>query len=183
MPPCIFNSLEWSSSAENVQIVESVPALVTIDIKPGSDSNSVNPKSKGVIPVAVLGSMDFDATQVDFSTVTFGPDGASPAHDGHVEDVNDDSFMDMMFHFKTQETGIARDDTDATLMGETFGGTNGGTKFMGMDTVKTVGCKGKSSAKVNATTSEGAGALSWMLLVGLGVLGLWRLNRRVIRSN
>ena len=113
-----------------------VPALAAIDIKPGSDSNSVNPKSKGVIPVAALGSTDFDATQVDFPTVTFGPDGASTAHDGHVEDVNDDGFMDMVFHFKTQETGIVCGDTEATLMGETFEGI----QITGSDMVKTIKC-------------------------------------------
>jgi hypothetical protein len=115
-----------------------------------------------VIPVAVLGSTDFDATQVDFSTVTFGVNGASPAHDGHVEDVNGDGYPDMVFHFKTQDTGIVCGDTEATLMGETFDGI----QFTGTDTVKTVGCG-----------SEGSGAMNWMMLIGLSVLGLWRLNR------
>lgn len=54
LPPCIFNLMEWSSSAENVQIVASIPESVTIDIKPGSDPNSINLRSKGVIPVAIL---------------------------------------------------------------------------------------------------------------------------------
>jgi hypothetical protein len=154
-----------------------------VDIKPGSEPNSVNPRSKGVIPVAVLGSIDFDATQVDFSTVTFGPDGASPAHDGHVEDVDADGLVDMMFHFRTQETGIVCGDTEATLMGVTFTGTS----FSGYDTVNTVGCKGTSSGEGTSSekseTSSGANAVSWIMLLGLGVLGLWRLNRRVILSN
>ena len=141
-------------------------------------STESNPRSKGVIPVAVLGSTDFDAMQVDFSTVTFGPDGALPAHDGHVEDVNDDGYMDMMFHFKTQETGIVCGDTEATLNGETFEGTS----ITGTDTVNTVGCNGTSAEKVDETSS-GAGAVSWMMFLGLGVIGLWRLNRRTIRSN
>ena len=113
------------------------PVSATIDIKPSSDPNSVNPRSKGVVPVAVLGSIGFDATQVYFLTVTFGSDGASTAHDGHVEDINDDGFMDMVFHFKTQETGIVCGDTEATLVGETFGET----QFTGTDTVNPVGCK------------------------------------------
>ena len=33
---------------------------IEIDIKPGSDRNSINPMSKGVIPVAILGSDEFD---------------------------------------------------------------------------------------------------------------------------
>jgi hypothetical protein len=153
---------------DNVSIV---PARtpVTIDIKPDSDPNSVNPRSNGVIPVAILGSIDFDATQVDFTTVTFGPTGASPAHDGHVENVNDDDFMDMMFHFKTQETGIVCGDTEATLMGETSD-----DQITGTDTVNTVGCKDTISEK--STTS--ASSMSSMMLLALGVLGLWRFNRR-----
>ena len=110
---------------------------VDIDIKPGSDPNGVNPRSKGVIPVAVLGSEDFDATQVDFTTVAFGPGGAAPVHDGHVEDVNSDGFADMVFHFKIAETGIACGDIDATLTGE----SSGGDPFEATDAVKTAGCK------------------------------------------
>jgi len=166
-----FDSIVWATdnSEETFQIDDfsyAAVAPVTIDIKPGSDPNPVNPRSNGVIPVAVMGSTDFDAMQVDFSTVTFGPDGATPAHDGHVEDVNDDGFMDAVFHFRTQETGIICGDTEATLNGETFDET----RFTGTDTIKTVGCNGTSSLR--------AGAMSWMLLLGLSVLGLWRLNRR-----
>jgi len=38
---------------------------VAIDIKPGSDPNAINLGSKGVIPVAILSSLDFDATEVN----------------------------------------------------------------------------------------------------------------------
>ena len=121
---------------DDASLTVTVP--IAIDIKPGSDPvNPVNPESKGVIPVAVLGSMDFDATQVDFSTVEFGPGKASPVHDGHVENVNGDGFDDMVFHFNTQDTGITCGDTEATLLGETFGGD----AFTGTDSVNTAGCK------------------------------------------
>ena len=120
----------------NVDVREAVQS-VDIDIKPDSDPNGINPRSKGVIPVAVLGSIDFDATQIDSSKVAFGPGKASAVHDGHVEDVNGDFFDDMVFHFSTQETGIACGDTDAALTGETFGGDS----ITGTDAVKTAGCK------------------------------------------
>jgi hypothetical protein len=110
---------------------------VAIDIKPGSDPNTVNPKSKGVIPVAVLGSVNFDATQVDFSTVGFGPGEASPVHDGHVENVNGDGFADIVFHFKVRDAGIVCGVTNATLTGETFGGNS----ITGTNAVKTAGCE------------------------------------------
>jgi len=41
------------------------PLEVTIDIMPGSDKNPVNPTSRGVIPVAILTTEDFDAASVD----------------------------------------------------------------------------------------------------------------------
>ncbi len=87
--------------------------------------------------MAVLGSVNFDATQVDFSTTEFGPGKASPIRDGNVKDVNNDDFLDMVLHFNTQDTGIACGDTRATLSGETFGGD----AFTGTDSVKTAGCK------------------------------------------
>jgi len=107
--------------------------------------------------------------------VTFGPDGASTAHDGHVEDVNDDGFMDAVFHFRTQETGIVCGDTEATLNGELFDET----PITGTDTVNTVGCDSSKDVE----SSDGAAAMSWMMFLGFGVLGLWRVNRRAIRSN
>jgi len=112
-------------------------AFIDIDIKPGSDPNSINLKSKGIIPVAILSTNEFDAGQVNPDTVTFGPNNASEFHKvPHMEDVDGDGDYDQVFHFKTQETGIACGDTEATLTGETFDGT----QISGTDTIKTVGC-------------------------------------------
>ncbi len=111
---------------------------VDIDIKPDSDQNSVNPRSKGVIPVAILTTDDFDATAVDPMSVEFGPDGATEAHgNGHIEDADGDGDLDLVLHFKTQDTGIQCGDTDASLTGETFGGQ----MFEGTDSINTVGCR------------------------------------------
>jgi hypothetical protein len=112
--------------------------LVTIDIKPDSQINNINPGSKGVIAVSVLTSEDFDALQVDPDTVLFGPAGAAKAHtQAHVEDVDNDGDMDLQLHFKTQETGIQCGETEATLSGNTWGGA----PIMGTDSVNTVACE------------------------------------------
>jgi hypothetical protein len=110
-------------------------ADVDIDIKPGSNPNGINPSKEGVIAVAILGSNDFDATQVIVTTIEFGPDSAAPVHDGHVEDVNNDGHPDFVVHFNTPDTGIACGDIDATLTGSA-----GEIAFMGTDSVKTSGC-------------------------------------------
>ena len=121
---------------DNVQI-RTTMLEIEIDIKPGSDSNPNNPRSKGKIPVAILMTDDFNPWDVDPSTIAFGPDGASVAHSRvHAVDVDRDGDIDMVVHFKTRETGIACGDTEATLTGQTFDGT----AFEGTDSVQTVGC-------------------------------------------
>lgn len=92
---------------------------VDIDIKPGSYPNSINLKSKGVVPVAVLTSPDFDAATVDPDTVEFA--GAAPLR-WTWEDVDNDGDVDLLFHFKTQELNLDENSTEATLTGETLTG-------------------------------------------------------------
>jgi hypothetical protein len=87
---------------------EFVGLVVDVDIKPDSYSNSINPFAGGVIPVAILGSDTFDVADVDVATLAFGPSGAPIAHrEGHLHDVNYDGIMDLMAHFRTQDTAIA----------------------------------------------------------------------------
>ena len=117
--------------------------IVAVDIKPGSLLNSINLKSKGVIPVAILATDNFDplhpVTGVNPDSVTFA--GATKAHPrnpmGHWEDVDGDGHGDLLLHFDTQETGIACGDTVAILTGETFDGK----PIEGTDTIKTVRCR------------------------------------------
>lgn len=112
---------------ENFLITHLAPLAqtVVIDIKPGSDPNSINTKSKGVIPVAILGGTDFDVRDVDVTTLTFGPSDATPAHEagGHFEDVNDDGFGDLVSHYRTQDAGLNPGDTEACVDAATMSGT------------------------------------------------------------
>ncbi len=124
----------------------------TIDIKPGSFPNSINPNNKGVIPVAILTTDDFDAATVDPVTVRFGPDEALPVHYA-LEDVDDDGDDDMILHFRTQDTGIGAGDTEATLTGKTIDGAY----IIGTDSVRTVPPQGKGKGNSNSNSGQGNG--------------------------
>jgi len=104
---------------------------VDIDIKPGSDPNSINLKSRGVVPVAVLTTDDFDATTVDPSTVELA--GAAPVRWAW-EDVDGDGDIDLLFHFRTLELDLNQDSNEATLTGD----TNDGKHIQGTDAVNIV---------------------------------------------
>jgi hypothetical protein len=54
-----------------ISLMECAPVSVGIDIKPGGYPNCVNINGRGAIPVAILGSADFDVTQIDVSTLIF----------------------------------------------------------------------------------------------------------------
>ena len=101
---------------------------IDIDIKPGSQQNSINCNNEGVIPVAILTTDTFDATTVDHRAVTF--EGASEAHRNkktgearrHEEDVDGDGDTDLVLHFRYGQTYLTCDYTEGTLQGETDDG-------------------------------------------------------------
>ncbi len=106
-----------------------------VDILPGSDTNPIRLRRKGVLPVALLGSASFDVAGVDVGTLTFGPGLAVPAHDlskgGHIEDVDGDGHLDLMLHFNVSSIGLQSGDTEICLSGALAGGA----VFQGCDSI------------------------------------------------
>jgi hypothetical protein len=113
--------------------------LVSIDIRPKSDANKINPNSTKEINVAILSVNGFDATTVDPNTVRFGATGseAAPVHVAR-RDVDGDGDRDMVVRSQIQDTGIKCGDTSASLTGQ----TSKGVSFIGSSPITTVQCKG-----------------------------------------
>jgi hypothetical protein len=106
-----FDATDAGNGNRVYGVVEVVPDIVTIDIKPSK-------KTENVINVAIVGSDTFDALQVNPDTVKFGPSLASPVR-FKGQDYNHDGFSDLVLTFKLNETGIACVDIEATLTGKT----------------------------------------------------------------
>jgi len=111
---------------------------VPIDIKPGSYPNSINLGSQGNVPVAIFSTDDFDATQVNPSSVTLA--GASVKLKGKgtpmssFEDINGDGLLDIVVHVDTTALELSEGDKEAVLEGETLDGE----KIRGVDTVRII---------------------------------------------
>ncbi|NIM58986.1 MAG: hypothetical protein GTO16_08605 [Candidatus Aminicenantes bacterium] len=93
----------------NTVLAYSPVRVVSIDIKPGSYPNSINLGEEGLLPVAILGTQDFDATTIDPDTIEIG--GVSLAERGSrktpklaysLEDVDSDGFTDVIAFFDVQ---------------------------------------------------------------------------------
>ena len=121
-----------------------IPAFsVVVDIKPGSDPNSVQLKSKGVLPVAIISTDEFDALEVDPASLLFGDpvlidDGKSPVGPLRFseEDITRDGVMDLVFKFSIEEMISSGVLGAATQEGLLTGSTFGGVEFVGSDAIR-----------------------------------------------
>lgn len=116
-----------------IRVVTAPDPLVALEveivIKPGGNPNSINCNNdKGVIPIAILTTADFDAMTVDHTTVLF--EGAGETHTDkktgsprrHEEDVDADGDVDLVFHFRLSDTGLACESTEGILSGQLVDG-------------------------------------------------------------
>jgi hypothetical protein len=141
---------------------------VPVDIKPGSCPNPLNTKSKGKLPVAILGTDSFDVRQIDPSTVRL--EGVTPIRwslddvgtpfdplqdkEDCYTDCNElgpDGFTDLTLKFKRQAVLEALGDVDdrdclvLTVTGN-LKDEYGGASIMGED-VLLILKKGKKNGK------------------------------------
>ncbi len=111
---------------------------VSVDIKPGGNPNSINLKSKGTVPVAILSTDGFDATTVDPETVKLANAPVKTKKNGTLmaaqEDVDGDGRLDLLVHVDTQDLKLEESDTEAVLEAKTFSGA----ALNGSDSVRIV---------------------------------------------
>ena len=119
---------------------------IVVDIRPGNARNPINPKSKGVLPVAILGSKDFDVTEIDVSSLLL---------EGTVAPLRwnlrkgTDGYRDLALKFSNQAVCNALGDMQG---GQTYdvkiiGMLKDGTKVAGIDSVYVVPPPRKNRSK------------------------------------
>jgi WD40 repeat protein len=130
--------------------IPELPALrVSVDVKPQSCPNRLNVKSKGVLPVAILGSEDFNVNTIDVVSIRLA--GIAPIRSSY-EDVaapvlyddecnctaeGPDGFIDLVLKFETQaivEALGAVEDGDEWIL-ELTGTLHDETEIVGEDCI------------------------------------------------
>jgi hypothetical protein len=139
-----FGFVNWASNAEGSGIFYDnidfgiAPLSVSLDIRPEGCPNPLDNRSQGDLPVALLGSADFDVNNIDIASLQLH--GVAPIRSGY-EDVAEpftgdlcgctengpDGFMDLTLKFPTQEIrdtiGMASGIHTVTLTGALLDGT------------------------------------------------------------
>ncbi len=113
---------------------------VAVDIKPGSCPNPLNVRSKGVLPVGVLGTAEFDVTAIDLASIRLAgvapirsgfEDVATPADGDECEctTAGPDGYIDLSLKFNIEDIVSAIGEVadgevlELTLTGELLDGT------------------------------------------------------------
>jgi hypothetical protein len=129
-----------AGSAGKCKVIE-----VEIDIKPGSYPNSINLGEHGLLPVAILGTPEFDVETIDLETIAIGEitlaergSKKAPKLAYSFEYVNVDDYTDMMIFFDVQQLvdgGVLTEGTTELLITANL---DDGTPIEGIDSVNIV---------------------------------------------
>jgi hypothetical protein len=148
-------------------VFSQAPLAVSLDIKPGSCPNPIFSRARGVLPAAVLGTMDLNVNNIDVSSLRL--EGVAPLQSNY-EDVatpytgglcgcteeGPDSFLDLTLKFKTKDIMDAigespNGDVTLTLTGNLLDGT----PIEGQDCVVIInGGRKKPTPQLGSPTGE-----------------------------
>ena len=135
---CITLALITGLSVNYVAAQKPAPALrVTIDVKPGDNPTSLEPKREGMVPIAVLSSKEFDATGVDLTSLRAGATGTEGSMFRSMkEDVDHDGDVDLIILFRVADLALTCNAKGITVKGKTAQGRD----FEGTEAVTMSGC-------------------------------------------
>ncbi len=143
---------DWVDVSQIIRVI-----VMPIDIKPGSCPNPLNVKDKGVLPVAILGSEDFDVINIDPASILLEnipavrssyEDVATPLPDNaencECTTEGSDGYLDLTLKFEAQDIIDALGDVnDGEELELTLTGVlNDGTPIEGRDCILIIS-KGK----------------------------------------
>lgn len=151
----VANDGQAESNVATVTItVQQSAQAVFIDIKPGSCPNPFNLKSRGLLPVAILGTSDFNVDTIDPASIRLN--GVAPIRSskedvaapftGEIATCEDcdesgpDGFMDLTLKFSAQAIvqalGVNNVNDGDCLILTLTGTLNGGTPIIGEDVLR-----------------------------------------------
>jgi hypothetical protein len=172
----------WDDLGGN-EFHEICPFVAHLDIRPGSCPNPLNPNSQGVLPVALLGTDEFDVSAVNLETLTlsradgiggsvtpnFGPPGHSPkiedvatpfdGDDCDCHDLGGDGILDLSLKFwmgpLVEALALDAEYSDTYIELSLTGELNDGTPFIANDCVRIVGQPQSPSGQLLITPETG----------------------------
>jgi uncharacterized repeat protein (TIGR01451 family) len=190
---------------EDTKICPVIPIFV--DIKPTSCPNSFNPKQRGVLPAAILGTEDFDVTMIDPASIVLTREGdeceVSPLRwdyedvatpfEGELCDchgLGGDGFMDLTIKFSSPEVVECLDIVD--FVGETiplivegnlleeFSGTN----LLGSDCIRVLrtGKKEDTTRRLDLTPDGGRTVSFETITTGRVRIDIFDVRGRIVAT-
>lgn len=143
----IVNSITYPYAVDTYRVHYSLTEdslterVVPIDIKPGSDLNSINcTNGNQLVTIAILTTETFDATTVDHTSISFAD--AREVHlnhktglpQRHEEDIDYDGDLDLVLHFRLGDTNLTCNSTEGIIEGQIIDGLS----LVGIDKINMV---------------------------------------------
>jgi pimeloyl-ACP methyl ester carboxylesterase len=127
-----YMSVDNAGNTEGLQSIQTVP----LDILPGRYPNTLFPGKNDFIPVAILSTDHFDATQVNPNSLKFANAPIVRRANGklmvNVKDLNKDGKLDLVAYFYGKYASLSTNSSYATLRGYTYSNE----LVIGVDSVK-----------------------------------------------
>lgn len=145
------------ATAYHLSVASVLPSEVMeidIAVRPGGGPNPVNLNANGVLPVAILSTADFDALQVDETTVLLadpqlidsGAEAAAPIR-STVEDLSGNGWDDLLLFFSIADLAAAGAMDSETVEAVLLGMTVDGVDVFGSDQVRIVPQQGRGNRR------------------------------------